>query len=78
MHIHDELEERAREKGGGLYAIAFAILELADAHKAVARHLKNLGNGDASTPFGALEGLGMHIGEKLDNLTTAISELSKE
>jgi hypothetical protein len=35
MNIHDLFEEKARA-GDGRFAIAFAIMELAEAHKSVA------------------------------------------
>ncbi len=74
-HIQDEFEDRARN-GDGLYAIAFALMELAEAQKSTATWLKYLGNGDAADAMGAIEAFGMHIGEKLDALTAAISEQS--
>lgn len=65
MHIHDICEDKARA-GDGLFAIAYALLEIADAQNSISVQIKNLGNGSASTPFGAIEGLAMHIGEKID------------
>lgn len=75
--IRNLFEERAGG-GEGLFAIAFALLELASAQESVAIHLKYLGNGDAATTMGAIEAFGKHIGEKLDDLTTAIAEASKD
>jgi hypothetical protein len=71
QHIHDYFEDEAR-KGNAGFAIAFALLQLADAQKSTAMWIKHLGNGDASTTFGAIEGFGMHIGEKLDALVEAM------
>lgn len=59
-HIKDLFEDKARA-GDGSFAIAYAVLDLADAQVATARALNKLGLGDASTPFGALEALGMQI-----------------
>ena len=73
IHIQDFCEDKAR-KGEGLFAVAYALLELAEAQKSCAVHLKYLGNGDASTTMGAIEAFGMQLGEKLDALTTAIQE----
>jgi hypothetical protein len=73
MHVHDFCEDKAR-KGDGLFTIAFALLELADAQKDLAANVSRLGNGNASTHFGAIEAFGMHIGEKLDALTIAIAD----
>jgi hypothetical protein len=72
MHIQDICEDKARN-GDGLFAIAYALLEIADAQNSMSVHLKNLGNADASTPFGAIEGLAMHIGEKLDAFATTLA-----
>jgi hypothetical protein len=72
-HIHDEFEQRARN-GDGLFAIAFALLELANAQKSTATWLKYLGNGDAATTMGAIEAFGDHIGKKLDDMTDALRD----
>jgi hypothetical protein len=50
----------------GLFAIARAGDRIADA-------LHALGNADAVTPMGAIEGFGAHIGEKLDALIATIN-----
>jgi hypothetical protein len=75
VHLHDLIEEKARTDPG--YATAYALLLIADAQKQQAMWLKFLGNGDAATHMGAIEAFGMHIGEKLDALTSAISELGE-
>jgi hypothetical protein len=64
-----EWEERA-ENGDGQFAIACALI-------AIARAIDRLGNGDAATNVGAIEGLGMHLGEKIDALSAAISSISE-
>lgn len=61
-----ELAEETNEPG---WAIAAALLNLA-------YEVKYLGNGNAATQVGAIEGFGMHLGEKLDSLTNAISDIS--
>jgi hypothetical protein len=58
--IREIIEEKAR-KGEGAYAIAFALLDLSDSQEATAKALNRLGNGNASTDFGAIEGLSMQI-----------------
>jgi hypothetical protein len=68
-HIRDLCEEKAYEDG--LYAIAFALLKVADAQSSLATQVSNLGTGNATTSMGAIEFLTTHIGEKLDNLTSA-------
>ena len=65
-HISDLFEEKARN-GDGAFAVAFAILELAKHQKATAGALERLGNGDAVSHFGAIEGLGMQL-EKAANI----------
>lgn len=39
----------------------------------IAHQLRNLGNGDASTPFGALEAHSKHMGEKVTELSDGIN-----
>jgi hypothetical protein len=65
------IEQKARTEAG--YAIAYAILDLSDSQEATARALNRLGNGSASTDFGAIESLGMQltaaariVGEQID------------
>lgn len=53
---------------------ARAIFELAAQVGRVAHALRDLGNGDAATPMGAIELLGKTMGEKLDDLTSAIRD----
>ena len=60
--LDSEVEEQLEDGNAvaaGLFAIA-AQLQL------VAVQLKYLGNGDAATTMGAIEALGMHLGEKLE------------
>lgn len=71
LHIEDLIEEKARVDGG--YAIAFALLKLARAQENLAVHVKYLGNGNAATPMGAIEAFSVHLGEKLDAMTDALS-----
>jgi hypothetical protein len=72
MHIDDLIEDKARTDGE--FAIAYALLRLAAAQQNAATHLKYLGNGHAATSMGAIEAFGLHIGEKLDALTIALTE----
>jgi hypothetical protein len=67
MSIH-EWEMRA-DKGDGKFAIACALI-------AIARSIDRLGNGNASTQMGAIEALGAHLGEKIELLASAISDIS--
>lgn len=60
MHIDDFIEDKAK-KGDGLFAIAYALLQVSEAGAFAARELRRLGNAEATTPFGALEALGMQI-----------------
>jgi FkbM family methyltransferase len=57
-NIEDLIESKARSDAG--YAIAFALLQLARAQEASTHHIKNLGNGNASTDTSAVEASGMH------------------
>ena len=72
-HFTDLCEERAR-KGDGAFAIAFALLELADAQQRTAIALKNLGLADAATPFGAIEALMIQMKETGETLASALTE----
>ena len=65
-------EDSAEENG--LFAIAYALLRVAEATNRIADQLKWLGNGDACTPMGAIEAYGKHIGEKMDELASAIRD----
>lgn len=51
----------------GLFAMARALRE-------IAASLDRLGNGGATTQFGAIEAFGMHIGEKLERLIDVLGE----
>lgn len=70
--VEQVIEKKAGNDAG--FAIAYAILELAKAQRSLATHVKYLGNGDASTHFGAIEAFSMHLGEKLDSMTAAIAD----
>lgn len=59
----------------GAALIAYAVLRLAEAQFETAQALRDLGNGDATTTMGALEALGKHMGEKVDELTQAVREI---
>jgi hypothetical protein len=52
--------ERA-EAGDGAFAIAYAILQLAGAQQSSAAAIKRLGNGEATSHLGAIEGLSLTI-----------------
>ena len=71
MHIQDFFEDKAR-KGAGAVAIAYALMALADAQAASARAIQKLGLGDASTPFGAVEALGMQIEKAAEIIARAM------
>jgi hypothetical protein len=66
MKNNDELDEAFEKRalaGDGTFAIALAILRLVYTQHSHARAIQRLGNGDASTGVGAIEGLGMQIGK---------------
>jgi hypothetical protein len=77
--IKDVFEAKARN-GDGAFAIAYALIDLADAQEATARALQKLGLADASTHLGALEALGMQIEKAAtilgDQLESAAGTLS--
>lgn len=72
MHIQDKFEELAL-KGDGQFAIAYALLALADAQKASAKALANIGLSDGDTP-GALEFIGMTLHDTLPDLVRALTQ----
>lgn len=61
QHIEDLFEDRAR-KGDGAFAIALALLKLAEAQERTARALNKLGLAEAATPLGAMELLAKEVG----------------
>lgn len=73
--IEQQIEEKAPRDPG--FAIAYALLLLAQAQERTASAVRALGNGDAATSMGAIEALGMHLGEKLDSLDNAARDISK-
>jgi hypothetical protein len=48
----ERLIKNKTSKGDGLFAIAYASLELAEAQRAPAREVSGLGSGDAATLWG--------------------------
>lgn len=72
-HELDRLIEAKADRDPG-YAIAYALIQLAGATQSLSTQVKYLGNGDASTSMGAIEAFGMHLGEKIDSLSSVISE----
>ena len=73
--IRQLFEERARN-GDGAYAIAWALLDLSDSQEATAKALQNLGNGNASTHFGAIEGLAMKVEQAAEILGAQVSGIA--
>jgi hypothetical protein len=70
INLDNEVEEQLKagnEIAAGLFAIASAL-------QSVAVQLKYLGNGDASTTMGAIEALGVHLGEKIQNAGNYVAE----
>jgi hypothetical protein len=68
--LQSELEEqleRGNDIAAGLFAIAAQL-------QAVAVQLKYLGNGDAATTMGAIEALGVHLGEKIQTAGSYVAE----
>lgn len=77
QHFEDYCEDRAR-KGDGAFAVAFAIMRLADQQRRVANEINSLGLGNAATPHGALEYLAMQVSQAGDRIAEAISGLTPE
>jgi hypothetical protein len=75
--VRDYLEQEMKAQllagndiAAGLFAIAMQL-------QSVAVQLKYLGNGDVATTTGAIEALGMHLGEKIESAGTYVAEAIK-
>lgn len=66
LHLHDVIEERARTDGS--YAIAHALLKLAEAQSRTAHSLERLGLNEASSSMGAVELLSSELKRIADHL----------
>lgn len=64
--------EKAR-KGDGAFAVAYALLELADSQAATCRAIQRLGTGDAATSFGAIEALGIQVEKAAKVIADAVT-----
>jgi hypothetical protein len=75
MHIHDIIEEKVREKGpdAGLFAIAYALLELTEQSRKSANALERLGLNEAATPMGAIELLSSEV-RRIANAMEALAD----
>ena len=75
-NIAADFLRRARN-GSGAFAIAYAVLVLAEAQDRTASGLRALGTGDAAATMGALEFHATHVGEKLGALAGAVEALGE-
>jgi hypothetical protein len=73
--LDDLIKKRA--KGDAGYAIAYALLRLAEAQEATAVHLKYLGVGDAASTMGAVEFLATKVGEVAQSLSEVAGQVEK-
>ena len=74
--MRDLFAEKARA-GDGSFAVAWALMHLADAQLGTAAAIQRLGVGSASTHFGAIEALAMEVtkvAEALNGISGSISE----
>jgi hypothetical protein len=76
MHIHDIIEENAHDNAG--YAIAYALLQLADAHRSAAIALRNLGTGNAATEMGVVEMLAGEVGRIAEALRHIVDKMPED
>jgi hypothetical protein len=58
--IEECFEEKARA-GDGSFAVAFALLQVAQEQKAIAKALQNIGISESEHHVGALEKLAMNV-----------------
>ena len=69
LHLHDVIEDRARTDGS--YAVAYALLKLAEAQTRTARSLERMGMNDASGPMGAIEMVSYELKRIADHLSAS-------
>lgn len=75
--MNDEIKTLCRQKaeeGDSGFAIAYALLEVAEQQAAIAVHLKYLGTGDAGTTMGAIEYLGVQVEKAGQTMARAMLE----
>jgi hypothetical protein len=70
--LKDEVRNRVLKDPG--YAIAWALLEVAEQQNRVATQLKYLGTGNAATEMGAVELLAKELKDGLANLAMALED----
>lgn len=71
--LNREIEENAGING--LFAIAYALLEVANSGHDIANQLDRLGMNGVSGPYGAIEGHSVVIRDSLGDFTSALNEL---
>lgn len=69
--LRTAFEKKALSDPG--FAVAWALMDLADAQEATAKAIQRLGFGNASTHFGAIESLGMQVKDVADALNSIAS-----
>jgi hypothetical protein len=67
--LKEFIELKARSDSG--YAIAYALLRVADGQQSVAAALRMLGLADAATPMGAVE----YLATEVHNVASALSDI---
>ena len=79
MTKNHELEQFIEQsaKANATYAVAYALLRLAEAQADTAVHLKYLGVGDAGTTMGAVEYLAVELSSKLEKLADAADKIAE-
>ena len=68
--LYNELHRRALEDGDSVAAIAVALVD-------VAGEIKSLGTGDAYTPFGAVEALGMTLKDGMAEIARSLQGIAR-
>jgi hypothetical protein len=80
----DALEELIMERAGSTgspvaaagYAVAYALLQVTQKLEDLSVHVKYLGNGDAATTQGAIEGLTMAVQKAGEDIASAMQPLT--
>ena len=71
----EEFQLKAK-KGDSSFAIAYALLKLAESNSRIASGIFALGNGNAATHFGAIENLAMKLEQAATVLASAIESVA--
>lgn len=76
QHIEDVFEERARA-GDGMFAVAYALMQVSREQKAIAYQIGRLGLGDAASNWGAIELLSKSVSDAGEHISRSLSDIAE-